>query len=131
MRKSLIVCLIIFVALAASYAEDRKEKEGFWSRLKNKIETITPKKKVAVTTAVGGVRSATDESANVLYWKGREIDAQIAPDELDKFKVSLENAINGNMEESQKLFHEFLTQYPQSPLREDAIKALENLKAVE
>ena len=115
------------MALSVSYAGE-KDESGFWSKIKSKVESITPKKKTTVTTAVGGVRGARDDSAKVVYWKGKEIDEQIAPDELDKFKSALEYAIEGNTEESLKHFDEFLAQYPKSPLREDAVKAVKKLR---
>ena len=130
MKKFLITCLAVFMALSVSYAEE-KDQDGFWSKIKSKIETITPKKKTTVTTAVGGVRGAQDESTKDLYWKGKEIDEEVEADELDKFKCALEYAINGNTEESLKHFDEFLAQYPKSPLWEDAVKAVEKLRAGE
>jgi TolA-binding protein len=130
-KRFITVCLVSFMVLSISYAEEGKDQEGFWSKLRSKIESITPKKKSTVTTAVGGVRGAQDESAKVLYWKGKEIDEEISADELDKFKSALECAMNGNADESLKMFDEFIAQYPQSPLREDAVKAVESLKADE
>ncbi len=130
MKKIFITCLALFMVVAVSYAEEKGEG-GFWSKLKSKIETITPKKKSAATTAVGGVRGAPADSADALYWKGKEIDGEVAADELDKFKSALEYAINGNTGESLKTFDEFLARYPQSPLREDAMKAVKNLKAAD
>jgi len=130
MKRILITCLAIFMALSVSYAEE-KDQDAFWSKIKSKIETITPKKKTTVTTAVGGVRGAQDESTMVLYWKGKEIDEEVQADELDKFKNALEYAIEGNTEESLNHFDKFLAQYPKSPLREDAVKAVEKLRAGE
>ena len=130
MKRFFITCLAIFMALSVSYAEE-KDQDAFWSKIKSKIETITPKKKTTVTTAVGGVRGAQDESTMVLYWKGKEIDEEVQADELDKFKNALEYAIEGNTEESLNHFDKFLAQYPKSPLREDAVKAVEKLGAGE
>jgi len=130
MKRFFITCLAIFMALSVSYAEE-KDQDAFWSKIKSKIETITPKKKTTVTTAVGGVRGAQDESTMVLYWKGKEIDEEVQADELDKFKNALEYAIEGNTEESLNHFDKFLAQYPKSPLREDAVKAVEKLRAGE
>lgn len=130
MKGFFITCLAIFMALSVSYAEE-KDQDAFWSKIKSKIETITPKKKTTVTTAVGGVRGAQDESTMVLYWKGKEIDEEVQADELDKFKNALEYAIEGNTEESLNHFDKFLAQYPKSPLREDAVKAVEKLRAGE
>lgn len=130
MKRFIVICLIGFMSLSVAYAEET-EQEGFWSKLKSKIESITPKKKANVTTAVGGVRGAQDQSANVLYWKGKEIDEEVTADELNQFKSALECAMNGNTDESLKRFDEFIAQYPQSPLRADAVKAMESLKANE
>lgn len=129
MKKFLVVCLTIFMVLSVSYAQESEEQEGFWSKMRSKVESITPKKKTAVTTAVGGVRGAQVDSASAVYWKGKEIDEEVSPDELDKFKSALEYAIEGNTVDSLKHFDEFLVQYPKSPLRVDAIKAMEKLRA--
>lgn len=131
MKRFIIICLVSFMAISVSYAEEGKSREGFWSILKSKVESITPKKKTAVTTAVGGVRGAQESSAEALYWKDKEIDEEVAVDELNKFKSALECAMNGNTDESLKMFDEFIAQYPQSPLREDAVKAVESLRAGE
>ena len=130
MKKSLLLSMIIFLTFSISYAEQEADA-GFWSKLKKKIESIVPKKESTATTAVGGVRGAKNESAEALYWKGKEIDENVGEDELNKFKTALEYAFNGNEKDSLREFNEFLTQYPNSPLKEDAIQAMENLKTVE
>ena len=130
MKKFFILCLGIFMVLSVSFAED-KEKEGFWSKLKKKIESIKPKKERVVVTAVGGVKGAQDDPSKELYWKGKEQDQKIGIEELDKFESALEYAMNGNDKDSLNAFNEFLTQYPNSPLKEDAIQAIENLKTVQ
>lgn len=130
MKRWVTICIAVIVSLAvASYAGEKKDQGDFWSKIKDKIESITPKKKTTVTTAVGGVRGVQEGSATALYWKGKEIDNEVAADELDKFKKALECAINGNKKESLRLFDEFLARYPNSPLRKDAAKAVKNLKA--
>ena len=130
MKRSLLLSMIIFLTFSISYAEQEADA-GFWSKLKKKIESIVPKKESTATTAVGGVRGAKNESAEALYWKGKEIDENVGEDELNKFKTALEYAINGNEKDSLREFNEFLTQYPNSPLKEDAIQAIKNLKTLE
>ena len=130
MKRFFVVCLGIFMVLSVSFAED-KGKEGFWSKLKKKIESIKPKKERAVVTAVGGVKGAQDDPTNELYWKGKEQDQNVGIEELGKFKVALEYAINGNDKDSLKAFNEFLSQYSDSPLKEEAIQAIETLKTVQ
>ncbi|MDY6854556.1 MAG: hypothetical protein SWO11_07585 [Thermodesulfobacteriota bacterium] len=128
MKSFFLIPMIIFLTFSLSYGEEKKADEGFWSKLKSKIESIVPKKESSVTTAVGGVRGAKDESAEALYWKGKEIDEKVGEDELNKFKTALEHAINGNDKDSLKVFNELITQYSNSPLKEDAIQAMEKLK---
>ncbi|MDY6854557.1 MAG: hypothetical protein SWO11_07590 [Thermodesulfobacteriota bacterium] len=127
MKKFFVPCLVILIVLSVSFAED-KGKEDFWSKLKKKIESIRPKKKRVVVTAVGGVKGAQEDPIKELYWKGKEQDKDIATEELDKFKVALEHAINGHDKDSLKVFNELIIQYSNSPLKEDAIQAIENLK---
>ena len=131
MKRLFLIPLILFLTFSLSYGEEKKADEGFWSKLKSKIESIVPKKESAATTAVGGVRGAKDESGEALYWKGKEIDEKVGEDELNKFKTALEYAINGNDKDSIEAFNEFLIQYPKSPLKEEAVQAMDKLKTVQ
>lgn len=124
-RMALAIVLPLFAALHASAAEPAKG--GFWDNLKAKIEKVTPSRKSSVNTAVGGVRSAKQQDAE-LYWKGKDPLLEADRDELDLFKQALNKAIRGEREESIKLFEAFLGRYTQSQLKEDCLKALEQLR---
>ena len=127
MKRLLIACLILFLSVSLSIAQEKKETKSFWKKIKAKIQTITPKRDKDVSTAVGGVRGAKDDSANTLYWKGEETKTTVGIDELDKFTAAIESATEGKADESKKLFEEFLALYPKSPLREDALAAITEL----
>ena len=49
-----------------------QQPASFWDKMRKKIETFTPKKRLTATTAVGGVRGAQIESDD-LYWKGEVV----------------------------------------------------------
>ncbi|MGA1868042.1 MAG: hypothetical protein ACMUJM_05775 [bacterium] len=132
MKRILILYVIICVSVAcgfvsASYAEEKQEKTSFWKKIEAKLQSITPDRNKGVTTAVGGVRGSKDDSASTLYWKGEESAMTVHMEELEKFTAALELATEGKIDESKKLFEEFLTLYPQSLLREDALAALDEL----
>ncbi|MGA1823206.1 MAG: hypothetical protein ACMUIP_00990 [bacterium] len=129
MKRVLIACLILFLSVSLSRAQEKKnETKNFWNKIKTKIQTITPRREKEVSTVVGGVRGAKDDSANTLYWKGEETKAvTVGEDELEKFTAALESATAGNVDESKKLFEEFLALYPKSTLREDALAAINEL----
>ena len=126
MNRTLLTALLaLFVSSAAVAAET--PQAGFWEALKAKAEKVTPRKKSPANTAVGGVRSAKQQEAE-LYWKGKEQPLEADAEELDVFKQALQMAAGGQRQESIKLFEAFLGRYPQSQLKMDCLKALEQLK---
>lgn len=104
-------------------------KDGFWDSLQGKLEKVTPAKKSGVTTAVGGVRGAKNESSSDMYWKGKDKSPSVPEEELQKFRTALDTKVKGNNEEALKLFQEFLNAYPQSSLRVEGLQAVEKIKA--
>lgn len=128
MTRLLISCIVLVLISSLSFAAEKGQKDNFWGKLKNKIETLAPKKTTEVTTAVGGVRGAKDMT-QALYWKGEEAEVEIQEVELDQFNLALEQALEGNIHESLKRFEDFLAQYPESPLCEDAENAVRELKS--
>lgn len=99
------------------------ESTSFWGSLRQKIETMTPKKKLAVTTAVGGVRGELMEAED-LYWKGRSEDDETLGVELEDFNNALVLFESGNAEGAQNAFRKFVEEYPESSLLGDAREAL-------
>ncbi|MEE9913476.1 MAG: hypothetical protein K4571_17325 [Deltaproteobacteria bacterium] len=116
--------LVFFVASGAQAAA----KDGFWDNLQGKLQKVTPGKKTTVTTAVGGVRGAKNESDKDIYWKGKDKSPQVTEEELQKFQFALDIKIKGNNEEALKLFEEFMKAYPQSSLRVEGLQAIEKIK---
>jgi hypothetical protein len=104
-------------------------KDNFWDNLQGKLEKVTPAKKSGVTTAVGGVRGAKNESADNMYWKGKDKSPSVPEEELQKFRSALDTKVKGNNEEALKLFQEFLKAYPQSSLRVEGLQAVDKIKA--
>ncbi|HEY3307519.1 MAG TPA: hypothetical protein VGJ93_03600 [Desulfuromonadaceae bacterium] len=125
MKFFIVTLLALLMATVAGAAEG--PKTGFWDSLKEKAEKITPRKKPAANTAVGGVRSAKQQETE-LYWKGKEKPLEADEEELDVFKQALKQAAAGKRDESIKSFEAFLSKYPQSQLKKDTHRALDQLK---
>lgn len=125
MKFFIATVLTLLLSSAAGAAENTKA--GFWDRLKEKTEKITPRKKPAANTAVGGVRSAKLQETE-LYWKGKEKPLEAGEEELDVFKQALKQAAAGERDESIRSFEAFLNQYPESQLKKDTQRALDQLK---
>jgi TolA-binding protein len=122
----LIILLLSLLCVHVS-AEDKKDA-GFWDGLKGKIEKLAPKKKIAETTAVGGVRGARDSASEALYWKGED-RKEVTDDEMMAFRIALDNASAGKRHEAAAQFGAFLHLYPNSLLKADALRCIAELKA--
>lgn len=104
------------------YAEEQGDASNFWDKLRERLEMLTPQKKVAETTT-GGVRGAPTVTED-MYWKG-EISAQsIDPDELEAFKKGMALMDSGDKKQAQTAFADFINKYPDSSLIKDAKEAL-------
>jgi len=125
--KTLLMLGALLVFVLANGAQGAG-KDSFWDNLQGKLEKVTPAKKSGVTTAVGGVRGAKNESAD-MYWKGKDKTPSVPEEELQKFRIALDTRVKGNNEEALKLFQEFLNAYPQSSLRVEGLQAVDKIKA--
>jgi TolA-binding protein len=129
MKKLFSVLLALMLAVTTLHAQDKKEAAlGFWEMLRMKIEQLTPQKKLSTTTAVGGVRGAAVEVADV-YWKGESKPQFIDTDELGAFQKAISLVEGGQKEQAQAAFADFAKTYPNSPLRKDADQAMAQLIA--
>jgi len=126
--KGLFVLILVLFVSNPTLAADEVEAQSFWDTLRSKVEKVTPRKKVGVTTAVGGIRGSQSEDAGKLYWKGKEESLSVSEIELNQFSKALETAANGQNEEAVQLFQEFMVMFPQSELRKDSIAVLDRLK---
>jgi TolA-binding protein len=119
--------LLILMGLAFNplilHAGDQGDTMSFWERLRSKLESFTPQKKVTATNATGGVRGAAMESEDV-YWKNDASAQTIDSDELEAFKKAMALIDSGNKKQAQAAFSEFIKKYPDSTLRKDADQAL-------
>lgn len=126
--KYLSISIMITLLLSgASWAAEGGQPGSYWDSLKARMEKVTPRKKTTVSTAVGGVRSAKQGDTD-FYWKGKDAPVEADEDELGAFKKALNSAANGQKGESIALFEGFLVRYPKSQLKDDCLKALEQLK---
>ena len=130
MKKIISSFLLLSMMLFAQYsfAENKADSNlNFWEKLRAKIEQMTPQKKVAATTAVGGVRGAKMATDDV-YWKGEKVAQTVDADEFDAFNKAMALATAGEREKAQAAFAEFVSKNPESPLRKDADQALAQLQ---
>jgi TolA-binding protein len=125
--------MLLFVA-GTVLAQEQKpvnKNEGFMEWLKalqRKIETITAKKTMPLSTGVAGIRGAKDDEKARLYWKGKKGDEGVTEEELAEFKSAVELAAKGEQTAATKELEEFITRFPDSPLTPDARKTLEMVK---
>jgi len=126
-RKMLMVCSLLLVASIA-HGEQVVKKDAFWEKLGQKLEKLTPAKKGATTTAVGGVRGAKNDEATDIYWKGKEKSVEMAQDEMQIFTAAIESRMKGDNEAALKQFEEFLVMYPQSSFRVEGLQAAEKIR---
>lgn len=125
MAKKYILSLLLVLTAAAAHGG---EKDGFWDKLQNKLEKVTPAKKASATTAVGGVRGAKNDDATEIYWKGKDKSSEMNEEELHKFNLAVESKVKGDNELAMKQFEEFLAAYPLSPFRVEGLQAVEKIK---
>ena len=101
--------------LSISFAKENGQ-EGYWKNLKKNIESI---------------KQTQDNPTKEAFWKGEKINQKIGVDELEMFNIALGYAINGNTDESLKTFYELTIKFPNSLLRDDAIRAMNKLLAID
>jgi TolA-binding protein len=128
MKKRIALFALLGVMLAApAYSADDKQDVSWWETLRRKIEMLTPRKQINITTAVGGVRGSLADADDV-YWKGEAINQPIDADELAAFKKAIALYDAGNVQGAQDGFADFIKKHPDSRLRKDAEQALTQLQ---
>ena len=124
---ALIFVLASTFVFSEIYAADNNaETTNLWEKLRKKIETLTPQKKISATNAVGGVRGALSDASDI-YWKGEATHEQVDADEIAAFKKATDFGAAGEKDHAQAAFSEFVKSHPDSPLRKDADQALAEL----
>lgn len=124
--KRLIILFILGMSLFAQtlHADDKKgNTSSFWDKLRSKVESLTPQKKLGATTATGGVRGAP-ASTEDLYWKSEVTEQPIGADELEAFAKAVKLAEADDKAPAQAAFSEFVKKYPVSSLRKEAYEAM-------
>lgn len=126
-----LITLLLLVLSFFSQTLEAGEKNGntlsFWERLRGKVESMTPQKKLGATTATGGVRGAPAATED-MYWKNDASAQIVSSDELDAFAKAMKLTESEDKTQAQEAFAEFIKKYPESSLRKDADQALVLLK---
>ncbi len=104
-------------------ADKNNSTATFWDKLRSKIESLTPQKKLGVTTATGGVRGAPVTTEDV-YWKNDASAQVVYTDELDAFAKAMKLAESDDKTQAKAAFANFIKKFPDSALRKDADQAL-------
>ena len=125
----MLLIVLVFSASMLQAEEQAVEEMSLWEKVRARIEKVTPQKKPSVTTAVGGVRGAKSDGGKDLYWKGEEVPASVSEQELAKFEEALTIAEAGDLGQARLLFEKFVTDHPDSVLKEDALFALKEMSA--
>jgi len=130
-KKTIIVFSMLVLCITAASAQEKKESalSSWFKELQKKIDLVTPKKNLPMSTGVAGVRGAKEDSKAKLYWKGKKGDEQVSEDELKEFKEWIAFAEKGDNAAAVRELEEFMKQYPDSALIPDARKSLDLLKA--
>lgn len=123
MKKIFILMMLLGASLISPLAHAEGKDLSFWDKLRKKVDTFTPQKKIGATNAVGGVRGALSD-AHDIYWKGEATPAEIDAAELGAFKKAMDLAGAGETKQAHDAFAEFIKNYPNSTLRKDADQAL-------
>lgn len=125
MKRVIMLFFVVMSAFTAAtiYAADNAGSTSLWERLRKKIESFTPQKKIGATNAVGGVRGAPSDASDI-YWKGEAGKDSIDADELNAFKKAMELATAGETKQAHAAFSDFIKNHPDSSLRKDADQAL-------
>lgn len=123
--KRFVMLLLLGLGLFSQslFAEEKKDNTpSFWEKLRSKVESLTPQKKLGVTTATGGVRGAL-VSTEDLYWKSDAAAQVIGSDELEAFTKAMKLAESDDKAPAKAAFAEFIKKFPDSSLRKDADQA--------
>jgi len=131
-RRSIIVFSMLALCFTTASAQEKKESgvSSWFKELQKKIDIISPRKSLSVSTGVAGVRGAKDDNGrSKLYWKGKQGEEPVTEAELAEFKEGLAYAETGKKAEAIHEFEEFLKQHPDSALVPDAKRSLDLLKA--
>jgi len=130
-KRTIIAFSMLVLCTTTATAQEKKEPgvSSWFKELQKKIDIISPRKSLSVSTGVAGVRGAKDDSGkSKLYWKGKKGDEAVTEAELAEFKEGLAFIEAGKRTEAIHEFDEFMKQYPDSALVPDAKKTLDIMK---
>jgi TolA-binding protein len=125
---------VIVLSAGTVAAQDTREQQesglAAWLRsMRQKLDIVSPRKTLPMTTGVAGVRGAKKEDDAKLYWKGKQGDDAVAEAELNELKEAVSLAEQGETAAAVRELEEFMKQYPDSALIPAAKKTLDLVKA--
>lgn len=127
-KLAMLLMLGLVLGSQALYAGEKGDStQSFWDKLRSKLESLTPQKKVVATNATGGVRGAAVASDDI-YWKNEATGQTVDSEELEAFKKAVKLIDTGDKGQAKTAFSDFIKKYPDSSLRKDADQALALVK---
>jgi TolA-binding protein len=129
MKMKKMIALFLVLASSFTYVPVSLADTGtvsLWDKLRKKVESFAPQKKIGATNAVGGVRGAPSDAQDI-YWKGEATQESIDAEELAAFKKAMDLAAAGEKKQANIAFAEFVHKHPDSSLRKEADQALVEL----
>jgi TolA-binding protein len=128
------IMMIVLLCFGAAIAQEKTERQesGFTAWLKNirqKLDIVSPRKTLTVTTGVAGVRGARRDEKARLYWKGKPCEEQVSEAELSGLRTAVDLAEKGEHTAAIRELEEFMARFPDSALVPDAKRTLDLAKA--
>ena len=129
MKQTTIIFFTLIFSAMTVFGADAKKEDTFWVTTQSKVQKLklTSKKSNPAAATIAGVKGAKNDRTDI-YWKGKEKKVEISEDELQKFIISMELQSCGEKAKSLKQFEAFILEFPESPLHEEGMKAVQILK---
>ena len=110
-RIMMLISMVVLVSMTGLQPMGQASEKGlFFASLQQKITKFKP----------------AEES--IFYWKGEEVRGPLSQAELEMIEQAISAARQGREAQARGLLEQFILEYPQSLIREDAVNALNMLK---
>ncbi len=135
MKRAISLIVFMMVVSASAMAQEQKPAVkndglmGWLKALQRKVEQLSSKRTIPVSTNVAGIRGAKEDEKAKLYWKGKKGDESVTDEELTAFKSAVDLAASGDNPSAAKALEQFIAKFPDSPFLPDAKKTLDMVKS--